>query len=88
MHYSAKRIVKLTNTSPINLRWEFVEPEWAAEIFEMPQTKGFMGLYSVSDVVFRFNPREEMLIAKKQLQIRVNLLLWDWQLKVTSDLGI
>ncbi|XP_048520745.1 hydrocephalus-inducing protein homolog isoform X1 [Dendroctonus ponderosae] len=71
LHYSAKRIVKLTNTSPINLRWEFVEPEWAAEILEMPQTQGFIGLYSVSDVVFRFTPTEEMVISKKLLQIRV-----------------
>ncbi|KAL1497016.1 hypothetical protein ABEB36_008047 [Hypothenemus hampei] len=71
VNYTAVRVVRFTNTSPINLRWEFVDCEWASEIFELSQHNGFMGLYSVCEIVFRFKPQEETSFPKRHLSIKV-----------------
>ncbi|KAF7287159.1 hypothetical protein GWI33_002530 [Rhynchophorus ferrugineus] len=71
VNYTAKRTVKLVNSSPINLRWEFEEYEWANETLDFSETKGFLALYSTSDITFRFSPREEMVFSKKYLYVKV-----------------
>lgn len=71
MYYTAKRTVRLTNSSPINLRWELSDAAWANEIFEIPDQTGFLELYSFSDITFKFHPTEEMTLTKKYLQIKV-----------------
>ncbi|CAH1126274.1 unnamed protein product [Ceutorhynchus assimilis] len=69
--YSAKRVVRLTNTSPINLRWELVDPGWAHNIFELSRDRGTIDLYSTCDIVVKFSPTEELSIPKKVLPIKV-----------------
>lgn len=72
LYYTAKRTVRLTNSSPINLRWELSDTAWATEIFEIPDQSGFLELYSFSDIIFKFHPTEELSLSKKYLQIKVN----------------
>ncbi|XP_050309669.1 hydrocephalus-inducing protein homolog isoform X2 [Anthonomus grandis grandis] len=69
--FSAKRSVRLTNSTSINLRWEFVDSSWIKEVFNICYDSGHVPLYSITDIAFRFNPTEEMTFPKRNIPIRV-----------------
>ncbi|CAG9825500.1 unnamed protein product [Phaedon cochleariae] len=71
LHYSDKRKITLTNSSPVNLVWKFVKAEWTLDIYNISKMSGAIKLYSVDEIIIEYFPTNEETNPKKSFEIQV-----------------
>lgn len=64
--------INLSNLTPVNLLWRFIDFNWALEIFKISKTEGTLRPFSVFDVTMSYTPHQEESHPKKQLAIEVS----------------